>query len=93
VREEGVALEHGVDVAFVRRKAGHVGIAQEDRSAGGLLEAADHPQRRRLAAARRAEQGEELAFRDPQAEVVDRDRLLEDLRDRLEPYVWHTDLC
>ena len=38
-----------------------------------LLEAGDHAQRRRLARARRAEQREELAVRDVQVDVVDRD--------------------
>ena len=49
--------------ALVGRLAGHVAAAEEDPAAGRELEPADHPQRRRLAAAGRAEQREELARR------------------------------
>ena len=52
VREQRVALEHRVDVALVRRRERHVLAVQQDLAAGRLLEAGDHPQRRRLAAAR-----------------------------------------
>ena len=41
------------------------------RPGGRLLEAADHPQGRRLAAAGRAEQAEELAVADLEVDVVD----------------------
>ena len=44
---------------------------EQDAARGRLLEAGDHAQRRRLAAARRAEQREELALADPQVEIVD----------------------
>ena len=64
VREERVALKDGVDVPLVRRAAGDIGVAEVDRACGRLLEAADHPERRRLAAARGAEQGEETAMFD-----------------------------
>jgi len=37
----------------------------------GEIEAGDHPQQRRLAAARRTEKGEELAGLDGEAHVVD----------------------
>ena len=49
------------------------------RPDGRLLEAADHPQRRRLAAARRAEQAEELAVLDLEIDVVDGDGVAERL--------------
>ena len=48
----------------MRRQAGDVVAVDQDRARGRLLEAGDHPQRRRLAAAARAEQGEELALGD-----------------------------
>ena len=87
VREEGVALEDGVDVPLVRREPDDVLIAEEDAPLGRLLEAADHPQRRRLAAARRAEHREERAARDLDRDPVDRDRVVEPLDDVLETNV------
>ena len=77
VGEERVVLEDHVDRALVRRIGGHVAAAQEDRPAGRELEPADHPQRRRLAAARRAEQREELAAADLERDAVDRPDLAE----------------
>ena len=56
VREERVALEDRVHVALVRRKAGDGPVAEVDDAIVRLLEAADHAQRRRLAAAGRSEQ-------------------------------------
>ena len=72
VREERVALEDRVDRALVRAQLRDVLVADEDRARGRVLEARDHAQRRRLAAARGPEQGEERAGRDGQVEVVDR---------------------
>ncbi len=46
---------------------------------GRILEPGDHPQRGRLAAARRAEQHEELAVGDLERQVVDRDDVAEAL--------------
>ena len=80
VLEEGVALEDRVDVALVRRSAGDVLPADQDRPCGRVAEAGDHPQRRGLAAPPRAQQREELAARDVEVEVVDHGRSAEDLR-------------
>ena len=52
-----------------------------DASAGRQVEAADHPERRGLAAARRPEEREELAGVDRQGDVVDGDDLAESLRE------------
>ena len=84
MREERVALEDGVDVALVRRQSGDRAVAEVDRPRARLLEAADHAQRRRLAAARRAEQRVELAALDLEREVVDGDDVVELLRHVLE---------
>ena len=65
VREERVVLEDRVDVARVRRLVGDVGAAERDSPGVRSLEAGDHPQRRRLARARRPEQREELAVARP----------------------------
>jgi hypothetical protein len=85
VREEGVALEDRVDVALVRRRLRHVGPVEHDPPARRPLEARDHPQRRGLAAAGRADQREELARRHMHVDPVDRDRIAELLHERLEP--------
>ena len=50
-----------------------------DAAGVGLLEAGDHPQRRGLAAARGAEQREELALSDLEVEAVDGDLVAEPL--------------
>ena len=87
VREERVALEDRVDVAAVRRQAGHVLLAEVDRARSRLLEAADHPKRRGLAAARRAEEGEEAAVVESDRDAVDGDDVVEALRDPVEAHV------
>ena len=63
------------------RHADDVGAGEHDASCVGFLEAGDQPQRRGLAAARRAEQGEELAPPDLERDVVDRDGVPEALDD------------
>jgi hypothetical protein len=78
-REQGVALEHRVDLALVRRGAGHVDPVEQDAPLGGLLEPGDQPQGGRLAAARRAEQGEELAAGHVQVDAVHGGDVLEPL--------------
>ena len=55
-----------------------------DRAVGRVLEPGDHPQRGRLAAARRPEQHEELLVGDVEGQVVDGDDVAEPLRDVLE---------
>ena len=84
VREERVGLEHHVDVPLGRRHVRDVAAAQQDAAAARLLEARDHAQRRRLAAARGAEHREELALVDLEGDVVDGDDVVEALRHRLE---------
>src|SRR5262249_9176729 len=90
--EKCVALEDRVDVALVGRCAADLAVAEVDRPGGRLLEAADHPQRRRLAAARGAEQGEEAAALDLKRAVVDGKALVEALGDSIQPDVGRPDL-
>ena len=54
------------------------------RPLGDVLEAGEHAQRRRLAAAGRADEHEELAVGDVDVQIVDRSRVVEALRDVLE---------
>ena len=84
MREERVLLEDRVHVALVGRRARDVVAADQDLALVGLLEAGDHPQRRRLAAAARPEQREELALVDAQVERVHRDERAEPFRDSTE---------
>ena len=80
VREQRVVLEDGVDVALVGRDPRDVRALEADPSRRGLLEPGDHPQRRRLAAPRRAEHREELAAADLEVRVLDRGEPTEALR-------------
>lgn len=71
VREEGVGLEDGVHRPLVRRERGDVLVAETDGAGGGFLQAGDHPEGGGLAAAGRAEQGEEGTLGHGQVEGVD----------------------
>ncbi len=71
MREQGVVLEYGVDVALVGRYARSLDTVDADRTAGGLLEACDQAQAGGLARARGAEHGEEFAIDDVDADLVD----------------------
>jgi hypothetical protein len=69
---ERVVLEHHRDVAGAGRGVGDVLAADLDHALADLLEAGDHAQQRRLAAARRADEDHELALADLQVDVLDR---------------------
>ena len=77
VREEGVILKDGVDVAGVRRHAGDIGAGELDRACVGAFEAGDHAQDGCLARAGWAEQREELAVVDVQVDIVYRNDVTE----------------
>ena len=66
VRKERVGLEHHVDGAFVGQGVCHVLPVDEDAPGSRGLEAGQHPQQGGLAAARAAEQTEDLALEDRQ---------------------------
>ncbi len=86
VREQGVVLEDGVDVAIERRDAGQLTSVQVDPALGRLLEAGDHAQGRGLSRSRWAEHAEELAVGDLEVDPVHRGDLAEALDDALEAY-------
>ena len=71
VRIERVVLEHHGDVAVLRRQIVDHLAADADVAGGDFLQPRDHPQRRRLAAARRADQHDELVVRDVQIDRTD----------------------
>ena len=64
VGEQGVRLEDGVDGPLVGRPERHFLARDPDASVGWVFEAGDHPERRGLAAARRAQQRKELTVSD-----------------------------
>src|SRR5581483_1768291 len=90
VRKERVRLEDGVDVALVRRQRRDVSAAELDAAGRRLLETADHPQRRRLAASGRTEERREAAVLDVERERVDGHDVVEPFRQVDEPDV---DVC
>src|SRR5690606_12066990 len=71
VREKRIRLEHHVHRALVRRNAFHGHSIDEYAACTRLLEAGEHAKERRLAAARPAEQTEDLTSIDVQGHVVD----------------------
>jgi hypothetical protein len=80
VRPERIRLEDHPDVPLVGRDVDvprgveDRTVAERDRTGVGGLEAGKAAERRRLAAAARPEEDEELAGLDLEIEVVDRDR-------------------
>ena len=72
VRVERVVLEHHGDVAVLRRHVVDDVAADRDLAAGDLLEPGDHAQRRALAAARRADQHDELLVGDVEVDAAHR---------------------
>ena len=85
VRVERVALEDHRDVAFLRGQVVDDLVADPELAAADLLEAGDHAQRGRLAAAGRADENHQLAVLDLQVEVEDGlGSVVVDLRDAVE---------
>ena len=74
--EQGVPLEDDADAALARREVRHVSAAEEDAPAGGVLEAADQPQKGGLARARGAHQGRQPVGRDLEVEARGADERL-----------------
>jgi hypothetical protein len=68
VREESIVLEHRVDRPLVRLVVRHVLVTKVDRARGRGLQPGDHTERRRLAAAGGAQQGEERSLRNLEVE-------------------------
>jgi hypothetical protein len=73
VREQRVGLEHHAHVALAGRQPGDVLAGHRDGSGVGVFQPREQAQRGCLAAARRAEQRDELAGPQGQVEVVQGD--------------------
>ncbi len=86
MREQGIALEHHVNRALPGGNARHVLPVEENAARAWFLEPREHPEKRRLAAARSAEKGEDLALLDRQVHVMDRLKRPEGFRDAFDPH-------
>ena len=90
VRVERVVLEDHRDVAVLRRQVVDDLVADPHGAVGDVLEPGDHAERRRLAAARRPDEHDELAVGDCHVEVDDRACAVRiDLADTLERDLRH----
>ena len=89
VRIEREHLEHEGDVALRCALEAHVLVGQEDLARGRQFESGDHPQRGGLAAARGAEQAEELAVAHGKAGVLDGGEVREGLVQMVDPDFCH----
>jgi hypothetical protein len=92
VREDRVVLEHHGEAAPARRKAAHVVAADHDAAGILPLEACDDAQKRGLAAARRPQQGDELAVADVQRDLLKGPEGAELLDDPVDDDVGHETL-
>ena len=81
MREQRVALEHGMHRAQMRGHVRNVLAIDQDVSLGRKLEPGDQAQRRRLAAAGRPQHCEELALPDRQIHPAERGERVEALDD------------
>ena len=70
MREQGVALKNGIDVALVCGHPRHGLIRDKHFTFVGLLEPGDHPEAGGFATSRRTEQGNELTGLNRQRHVV-----------------------
>ena len=85
MRVERVALEDHRDVSVARRHVIDDPVADQEPAARDVLEPGDHPQRGRLAAARRADEDHELPVVDDEIHRVDGCRAVRvGLRDTVE---------
>ena len=86
---ERVGLEDHRDVPVLRVDPRDVVLADDDLAGRDLLQPGDHPKRRGLAAARRADQHHQFAAVDGEVDGVDGDGLAELLGQILEPDIGH----
>ena len=68
--KKGVILEHDAHAPVGGVGAGNIGAVLEDRAGGGRQNTDQHPQQRGLAAAGRAQNGEELSVIDVEGDVL-----------------------
>ena len=81
VREQRVALKHGVDLTLVRRHARDITACELQFARVGKIESGEQSQQRGLAATRRAEQGKEFSARHREGDGVERGHVAEPARE------------
>ena len=84
MREQGIVLKHDADLSTVRRHLGDQIAVDEKLSLIGLQKARNQVQKRGLAAAGRAQQGQELSLADLQPDGLQRGGLAEGLGDTVD---------
>jgi hypothetical protein len=89
VRVERIVLEHHRHVAVLGRDVVDDLAVDRDLAVGDLLQAGDHPQRGRLAAARGADQHHELLVGDVEVDRAHRLDVIEALDHFAERYLRH----
>ena len=89
MRIESVGLEDHRQAALGRRRIRHVDAVDADLAAGHVLEPGDQPQERRLAAAGRADEDDELAILDLEIERGNDDDVAKRLSDVAEDKAAH----
>ena len=70
MRKQRVALEHGVNIALMRRRVAHWRTVNHDLAAGWHFKARDHPQQSGFATTRWPQQGKKFAVRDFQRNIT-----------------------
>ena len=89
VRIESEELEDESDVPLGGAKEGHVLAVQKDAAFARQFEAGDHPQGRRLAAARRPQHDKEGALIDGEGRAIDGDEIAKSLAQLLDADLSH----
>ena len=84
MREESITLEHCIDRTLMRRHISNVSTVDKDFTRICRSETRNHTQKRRLATARRSEQGKELALLDRNVDIVENAFFAEALADILD---------
>src|SRR6202167_2612914 len=84
VREQRIALKHHIHRPPIGRDRRKIDFVKHDAAGIGPLEARDQTQQRGLAAARRAEQREKLAFIDVERKLIDDSGTAESLGQRFD---------
>jgi hypothetical protein len=85
VREQRIVLEHHAEAAILGTDVIEAAFVEPDGAAAHLQQSGDAVQRGGLAAARGADQGDELAPADCQGHVTQGVQVAEDTTDSLEP--------
>ncbi|MNT67085.1 hypothetical protein D3C72_2052020 [compost metagenome] len=90
MRVQRVALEHHGEVALARGLVGDVAAVEHERAAVDILQPRDQAQQRGLAAARGADEDDELALLDGEVDALDGAVLTKEFLDAAQLKVGHS---